>query len=267
MQVRAGFEISIRCDAPTPLIGFLDVHPSRAADLRSPATLRTNHDLPVSRFTDAFGNTCLRTVAPSGVLTLETDFVIEDPKAPEAPAPGTPETPVESLPIDVLPFLFASRYCETDKLSPVAWSLFGDTPRGLPRVEAIVDYVSNHLQFGYEFASPTLSAWDTYRERRGVSRDFVHLAVTFCRNMNIPARYCTGYLPSLPQETDSAPMDFTAWMEAYVGGRWYAFDPRHGSPRPGRIAMARGRDASDVAIYTTFGASSLERFHVFAFQI
>jgi transglutaminase-like putative cysteine protease len=267
MQVRAGFEISIRCNAPTPLVGMLDVHPSRTADLLSPATLRTDHDLPVRRFTDAFGNTCLRTMVPAGVLTLQTDFVIDDASLPPLPPPETPETPVEFLPDDVLPFLYGSRYCETDKLSPVAWSLFGDTPRGLARVEAIVAHVSNHVEFGYEFASPTLSAWDTYRERRGVARDFVHLAVAFCRNMNVPARYCTGYVPSLARETDDAPMDFSAWMEAYLDGRWYAFDPRHGAPRPGRIALAHGRDAADVAIYTTFGPSSLERFHVFAFQV
>jgi transglutaminase-like putative cysteine protease len=246
---------------------LLDVHSSRIPDLRSPATLRTNHDLPVRRFTDAFGNTCLRTIAPEGLLTLETDFVIDDAGASVEPPPDAAEVPIEFLPDDVLPYLLASRYCETDKLSPVAWSLFGDTPRGAARVDAIVHYVQRHVEFGYEFASPTLSAWDTYRERRGVARDFTHLAVAFCRNMNIPARYCTGYAPSLLGETDNAPMDFTAWMEAYVGNRWYAFDARHGTPRPGRVAMAYGRDAADVAIYTTFGPSNLERFHVFAFQI
>jgi transglutaminase-like putative cysteine protease len=265
MQVRAGFEISIHCDDETPLVGLFDVHPSRVRDLRSPATVRTSHDAPLLRFTDGFGNTGLRTHVPAGTLTLETDFVIDVPEAQTLV--DVPEVPIDALPEDVLPFLLASRYCETDKLSPVAWSLFGETPRGSARVDAIVEYVRNHVEFGYEYASPTISAWDTYRERRGVARDFVHLAVAFCRNMNIPARYCSGYAASLAGETDDAPMDFTAWMEAYLGNGWYVFDPRQGSPRPGRIPMAYGRDAADVAIYTTFGPSSLERFHVFAFQV
>jgi transglutaminase-like putative cysteine protease len=266
MQIRAGFEISIRCDTETPLIALLDVHPTRAADLRSAASIRTNHTEPIWKFTDPFGNTCLRTVAPAGILSLEADFVIDDNGAAGITT-NVSETPIESLPIDVLPYLLASRYCETDKLAPVAWSLFGETPRGTARVQAIIDFVRDHVELGYEYASPTLSAWDVYREKRGVFRDCVHLAVAFCRNMNIPARYCSGYLPTIGGDEDDAPMDFAVWMEAFLGGRWAIFDPCFDTLRPGRVAMAYGRDAADVAIYTSFGSSSLERFHVFAFQI
>ncbi len=264
MQLRAGFEISIRCEYDTPLVALLSVHPSRAADLRSPADITTDHDLPRWTFTDPFGNTCLRTTAPAGLLSLETSFLIEDSGLPDSIVEDAREVPVDALPDAVMPYLLGSRYCETDKLSPVAWSLFGTTPRGWPRVDAIVRYVHDTIRFGYEFASPTMSAWDVYRERRGVCRDFVHLAVAFCRCMNIPARYCSGYLPSVGSEAEIAPMDFTAWMEAYLGDRWVVLDPRYAAPRVGRIAVAYGRDAADTAIYTTYGPSSLERFHVFA---
>jgi len=267
MQLRAGYEISIRCEQETPLIALLSVHPSRVPDLRSPASMRTSHDIPIRTFTDVFGNTCLRTTAPAGLLSLGADFIIEDSGLPDAVAPDAAEVPIDALPDEVLPYLLGSRYCETDKLSPLAWSLFGDTARGWPRVDAIVSYVHDRIEFGYEYASPTLSAWEVHRERRGVCRDFVHVAVAFCRCMNIPARYCSGYLAGQGDDGDSAPMDFTAWMETYLGNRWYTFDVRHASPRTRRIAMAYGRDAADVAIYTTFGPSTLERFHVFALEV
>jgi transglutaminase-like putative cysteine protease len=267
MQIRAGYEISLRCERPAPFIGLLHVHPTRVNDLRSGGELITNHDASLWTFRDGFGNTCTRMLAPAGVLTLGTDFVIEDPGTPDESAEGQAVVRVEDLPDDVVPYLSGSRYCETDKLSPVAWSLFGDTRADASRVDAIVSYVHDRIVFGYEHASATRSAWEAHQDRRGVCRDFVHLAVAFCRAMNIPARYCSGYLGDIRVPASDIPMDFTAWMEVYLGGRWYTFDPRHAARRIGRVMMACGRDAADVAIYTTFGPSELVSFRVYAREI
>jgi transglutaminase-like putative cysteine protease len=264
MQIKAGYEISVRCPAPTPLVGLLSVHPSRAHDVVRTTGIVTNQAAPLQSFLDAFGNVCTRTTAPEGVLTLSTDFVIEAEPSPDASDSSANEVAVDQLPDAVVQYLLGSRYCETDKLSPVAWSLFGSTPRGYQRVRAIFGYVQEHVAFGYEHASATRSAWGTYHERRGVFRDFVHLAVAFCRCMNIPARYCTGYLVDERNAESDYPVDFSPWFEAYLAGRWHVFDPRPGALRTGRVLMAAGRDAADVPIYTTFGPSELVGFRVFA---
>jgi transglutaminase-like putative cysteine protease len=262
MLIRAGYEISIQCDRETPLMALLSVHPSRAQDLRSTAIITANHGSPLSASIDEFGNLRTRTLAPAGIMKLSTDFLIQDSGLPDPVAPWAGETPVSQLPDDAVMFLLGSRYCETDELSKLAWSLFGQTPRGYARVQAIVDFVHNHLTFGYRFACSTRTAFDAYQERVGVCRDFAHLAVAFCRCMNIPARYCTGYLGDIGVPPVDAPMDFSAWFEAYLGGCWYTFDARHNTPRIGRIVMAKGRDAADVAITTTFGPSKLVGFQV-----
>jgi transglutaminase-like putative cysteine protease len=262
MLIRAGCEISLECEAPTAMIAFLSVHPSRTADLRSPANIVNSADAPMHDFLDRFGNVCTRTSAPAGRLTLSTDFVIEDSGLPDVVAYDACEVPVDDLPDEHLQYLLASRYCEVDRLSEIAWSLFGATPRGWARVQAIVDFVHRHIAFGYKYASPTRSAWEAYRDRVGVCRDIAHLAVTFCRAMSIPARYCTGYLGDIGVPPVEAPMDFSAWFEVFLGDQWYAFDARHNVPRAGRILLAQGRDASDVAITTTFGRSHLVGFRV-----
>ena len=267
MLIRAGYEISLQCDYETPLMALLSVHPSRASDLRSPAIITGNHASPLFAALDEFGNLRTRTLAPAGILKLTTEFVIQDSDFPDVVAPWAAESAVSELPNDALTFLLGSRYCETDRLSALAWSLFGHTPRGYQRVQAIVDFVHKHLTFGYQFASPTRTAFDAYQERVGVCRDFAHLAVAFCRCMNIPARYCTGYLGDIGVPLVPAPMDFSAWFEAYVGGRWYTFDARHNQPRIGRIVMAKGRDAADVAITTTFGTSRLVAFKVITEEV
>jgi transglutaminase-like putative cysteine protease len=267
MLIRAGFEISIQCEQETPLMALLSVHPSRAADLRSPAIITANHGSPLVAAVDEFGNLRTRTLAPAGILKLATQFLIADSGLPDAVAPWAQETPVAQLPDEAVSFLLGSRYCETDELAQLAWSLFGQTPRGYARVQAIVDHVHNHLTFGYPFARATRTAFDAYQERVGVCRDFAHLAVAFCRCMNIPARYCTGYLGDIAVPPVDAPMDFSAWFEAYLGGRWYTFDARHNQPRVGRIVMAKGRDAADVAITTTFGPSKLVGFQVITDEI
>jgi transglutaminase-like putative cysteine protease len=267
MLIRAGYQLSIRCDFETPLMALLSVHPSRSQDLRSPAIITGNHGSPLTASLDEFGNLRTRTLAPAGVMTLSSDFLIEDSGLPDEVAPAASETPVAQLPNEALMFLLGSRYCETDRLSALAWSLFGHTPRGYARVQAIVDYVHRHLTFGYCFASPTRTAFDAYQERVGVCRDFAHLAVAFCRCMNIPARYCTGYLGDIGVPYSPAPMDFSAWFEVYLDGRWYTFDARHNQPRIGRIVIAKGRDAADVAITTTFGPSALVGFSVITEEV
>jgi transglutaminase-like putative cysteine protease len=267
MLIRAGYDISIQCNAPTPMMALLSVHPSRAGDIRSPSRITSSTGAPMRTFPDQFGNLCTRLTAPAGTMTLATDFVIEDSGLADEIAYGAAEVPVADVPDDVLKYLLASRYCEVDRLSDVAWSLFGTGPRGWARVQAIVDFVHKHLTFGYEHASSTRSAWDAYRDRVGVCRDFAHLSVTFCRAMNIPARYCTGYLGDIRVPPVDSPMDFSAWFEVFLGHRWYTFDARHNVPRVGRVLIAQGRDAADVAITTSFGPSSLVGFRVFTDEL
>ncbi|MFS8037014.1 transglutaminase-like domain-containing protein [Xanthobacter sp. AM11] len=262
MKIRAGYEISYDCPHPTPMILTLSVHPSRVADLESVDRVLFSPDLVANTYHDSFGNFCHVIQAPAGRLTMHTDFVIRDSGKPDEVAPGAVQHPLDELPVDVLLFLLGSRYCETDRLSNIAWSLFGHVPKGWPLVQAICDYVHGHITFNYADASPLRTAFDGYTQKRGVCRDFAHLAVTLCRCMNIPARYCTGYLGDFGVPVDVNPMDFSAWFEVFLGGRWYTFDARHNKPRIGRILMARGRDATDVAIVTSFGPSTLASFKV-----
>ena len=174
---------------------------------------------------------------------------------------------VEDLPAETLNFLLASRYCETDRLSEVAWNLFGQAPMGWGRVQAICDFVHRHIVFGYEYAGATKTAWDVFNEATGVCRDYAHLAVTFCRCMNIPARYCTGYLGDIGMPPPYGPMDFAGWFEAYLGGRWHTFDARNNMPRIGRVLIAQGRDAADVPITHTFGPNTLVSFKVWTDEV
>lgn len=267
MLIRTGYEISIQCEQETPLMALLSIHPDRAHDLRTPAVITSSHSAPLHAALDEFGNLRTRTVAPAGIITLSTDFVVADSGLPDEVAPWAQEVPVAQLPEDAVSYLLGSRYCETDKLSEFAWSRFGNTPRGWARVQSIVDFVHSHITFGYPYARSTRTALEGYQERVGVCRDFAHLSVALCRCMNIPARYCTGYLGDIGVPPVDAPMDFSAWFEVYLSGRWFTFDARHNTPRIGRIVMARGRDAADVAITTTFGPSKLTKFRVFTDEV
>ena len=267
MLIRVGFELVYEFAQKTPLVLMLNVHPSRARDLVQPDHLRVSPMLPVARYLDGFGNICSRLVAPPGEVAIRTDAIVADCGLPDAVEPAARQHEVGELPNDALVFLLGSRYCETERLMNVAWSNFGSTPSGWPRVQAICDFVNSHLRFGYPHARATRTAVEAFVERRGVCRDFAHLAVTLCRCMNIPARYCTGYLGDIAVEPEPEPMDFSAWFEVYLGGRWYAFDARHNVPRIGRIVMARGRDAADVALSTTFGRNTIKRFNVVTDEI
>ena len=262
MKIRIGYELIYDCPQPTPMILTLSVHYTRVSDIVVPDHMVTSPPVPLTAYRDTYGNWCSRIVAPKGELRLSTDALVNDTGRPDAIAMEARQTPVEALPDEALLFLLGSRYCETDRLSEVAWALFGHTPLGWARVQAICDYVHNHIAFGYEHARVTRTAWEAFQEKTGVCRDYTHLAVAFCRCMNIPARYCTGYLGDIGIPPPYGTMDFAAWFEAYLEGRWYTFDARNNTPRVGRVLIARGRDAADVAISSTFGPNTLKRFMV-----
>jgi transglutaminase-like putative cysteine protease len=232
-----------------------------------PDRLQFSPEVSAHSYRDGFGNICTRIVAPAGMLRVFTDTVVNDTGVPEPVVPDAMQSDIADLPDEALSYLLASRYCETDKLVATAWSLFGNTRPGWPRVQAICDFVNAKIRFGYPHASSTRTAADALSDQRGVCRDFAHLAITLCRCMNIPARYCTGYLGDIGVPRDPAPMDFSAWFEAYLGGKWYAFDARHNMPRIARILIGRGRDAADVAISTTFGQNILRKFTVWTEEL
>lgn len=262
MFIRLGYTISFVCDRPTPMMLMLDVHASRRKDVVAELAHRTTPALALTHYFDDFGNRCTRVVAPAGETTFHSDLIVSDSGLPDAVRPELTGTPVEALPAEVLVYLLGSRYCETDRLVCKAWELFSHTPPGWARVQAICDFVHQHIQFGYEHADSKRGAWQGFEDRRGVCRDFAHLAVTLCRCMNIPARYCTGYLGDIGVPKSDAPMDFSAWFEVWLNGAWHTFDARHNTPRIGRVLLATGRDASDVAISNTFGPARLSRFEV-----
>lgn len=262
MHIRAGFEISYECPAPTPMVLMLSLRPELTPDLLTPAPLASAPAVPISEFYDAFGNHCHRLVAPAGPIRFSSNFLIRDSGEPDPIDLAAEQHRVEDLPPEMLVFLMSSRYCETDRLGDIAWPLFGAIPPGWRRVQAIVDYAHDQITFGYPHARATRTAFEAHEERVGVCRDYAHLAIALCRCMNIPARYCTGYLGDIGVPPVDAPMDFSAWFEVFLGGRWRTFDARHNRPRIGRLLMARGRDATDVAITTHFGPATLTTFTV-----
>jgi transglutaminase-like putative cysteine protease len=270
MQIRLGYELALECPHPTPMILMLRVHPSRQSDLHNPDSVTTAPSLPITDYSDAFGNICSRVVAPAGIIRFTADAIIEDSGALDDIDRDAIQHDVELLPEETLPYLLGSRYCDTDQLSRLAWSQFGNAPirpTGWQRVQEICDFVHARIQFGYQHARSTRTASEAYAEQVGVCRDFAHLAIALCRCMNIPARYCTGYLGDIAVPKDPAPMDFSAWFEAYIGGRWYSFDARHNQRRVGRVVIARGRDAADVAIVTAFGPHVLHAFKVWTDEV
>jgi transglutaminase-like putative cysteine protease len=249
------------------MIVVLNVHYSRVSDLERPDYIITRPRVPVQGYRDSFGNWCYRFVAPAGHFEISTDAVVRDSGAWDAVVLDAVEHPVEQLPAETIQYLLGSRYCETDKLMADAWRLFGNTAPGWARVQAICDFVHSYMTFGYELARPTRSAYEAYIERQGVCRDYAHLAVTFCRCLNIPTRYCTGYITDIGLPPPYATMDFAAWMEVYLGGRWHAFDPRNNAPRIGRILVAHGLDAADVPLTHSFGPNTLSKFLVWAEEV
>lgn len=267
MRIRVGFEMVYDCPAPTPMIVLTNVHFSRASDLTAPDHITIRPSVPVSYYRDSFGNWCVRLTAPTGRISISADAVIQDSSEPDAVLPAIGQHSIETLPDETLMFLVGSRYCETDKLADAGWKLFGSTPPGWARVQAVCDFVHRHIQFGYEHARSTKSALEVFEDPRGVCRDYAHLAISFCRILNIPARYCTGYLSDIGIPPPHGTMDFAAWFEAYLDGAWHTFDPRNNSPRRGRVLIARGRDAADVPITQSFGTNTLASFKVWTEEV
>lgn len=266
IRMRIGCRLKYRLTQPTPLIAMLNVHYSRFGDLERADYLVTSPSVPLESYRDGFGNWCTRMVAPAGEFTLSTDGIFRDCGLPDPVAPDVPQQAVQDLPFDMLVYLLGSRYCDTDLLSEEAWRLFEHTPPGWARVQAICDFVHSSVSFDYMQASATRTASETLAGRQGVCRDFAHLAIALCRCMNIPARYCTGYLSDIGQPEPHPPGDFAAWMEVYLGGRWWVFDPRNNTRRMGRILIARGRDAADVPLTQTFGPGILTQFDVWTWD-
>ncbi|MDF2995698.1 MAG: putative protein involved in cytokinesis, contains TGc (transglutaminase/protease-like) domain [Xanthobacteraceae bacterium] len=267
MQIHLGYELTYECPQPTPMLLVLNIHYSRASDIVIPDHIVTRPGLPITAYRDGFGNWCSRITAPAGRTIITSNSIVRDSGKTDAFEPNAGQHSIEELPAEALVFLLASRHCETELLSDTAWSLFGDTAPGWARVQAVCDFVHGHIAFGYEHARPTKTAFEAYQERKGVCRDYAHLAITLCRCLNIPARYCTGYLGDIGVPPPHGPMDFAGWFEAYLGGHWYTFDPRNNVPRIGRVLMARGRDATDVALVTSFGPNTLVGFKVWTDEI
>jgi transglutaminase-like putative cysteine protease len=267
MDIRVGYELRFEVPGPTPMQLMLYVHPEQAARLRQPERIEIEPATAVEDFIDAFGNRAARILAPAGPVRIRYDNVIRDSGRAEAPITGARLTPVHAMEPECWRYLLASRYCEVDRLCAIAWDLFGATPESWERVQAVVDWVHTHVAFGYPFARATKSAVDVYLERQGVCRDFQHLAITFLRALNIPARYATGFLGDIGVPASPSPMDFSAWLEVYLDGAWRPLDARHNHPRIGRVLMARGRDAVDVALTTSFGAATLTQFTVWTDEL
>jgi transglutaminase-like putative cysteine protease len=267
MKIRAGFNIGYQCEHETAMLLVLNIHPSRRADLLTEQTLTFDRPIEAWGYLDIFGNVCSRISAPPGLTTISTKFDIYDSGLPDPVPENAFQHDIKDLPDEVLVFLLGSRYCDTDRLADFAWETFSGTPLGWQRVRAIVDFVHEHITFDYDRADPLRTAHGGFTDGKGVCRDFAHLAITLCRCMNIPARYCTGYLGDIGVPKNPHPMDFSAWFEVYLSGRWYTVDARHNTPRVGRILMAVGRDATDVALSTAFGPAILTSFEVFTDEL
>jgi transglutaminase-like putative cysteine protease len=262
MLIRLGYDIIFDAPAPVATVALLKVHPSRVHDLRLPDELNLEPATEVSTYLDSFGNNCCRFLAPSGQIRLSNSTLIYDSGIPDPVAPSAREVPPQDLPHDALRYLLSSRYCEVDRMLNIATELFGGVAPGWNRVQSVCQWAHDKVKFGYEHASATKTALDVFADRKGVCRDFQHLAITMCRALNIPARYATGYLGDIGVPPAPVPMDFSAWFEAYLEDRWWTFDARHNHPRIGRVLMAVGRDASDVALTTSFGTANLLQFSV-----
>lgn len=267
MLIRVGYEIAFESPAPVPMMLMLYIHPSRAGSLKLPERIMTEPEVSIEEYIDGFGNRCGRIVAPAGQLKLWINSIVEDSGQPDPVNWNAQQIPVPDLPAETLQYLLSSRYCEVDRLSDIAWNLFGQTPAGWERVQAVCDWVHANIRYGYEYARSTKTAYDVYNEGTGVCRDFTHLALTFCRCLNIPARYASGYLGDIGVAPLPTPMDFHAWFEVFLDGQWYTFDARHNVPRVGRVLMSRGRDAVDVALTTSFGSNTLVKFNVWASEV
>ena len=267
MHIRYGYDIALELAQPATILAMADVHSDFRSCIVEETELEVAPAMAAERFVDDSGNVVRRLSAPAGSVSLRLQGVFRSDGREDETDPSAEIVGASDLPPETLPFLRASRYCETDLLSDFAWANFGSVNGGWARVQAICDFVHQRLRFSYPEARPTRTANEALSEGVGVCRDFTHLAVTLCRCLNIPARYCNGYLGDIGVPPDPAPMDFNAWFEAFLGRRWFTFDARHNQPRIGRILISRGRDAADIPMITTFGPHALTRFTVVTEEI
>ena len=279
MLIRSTFDIQFHLSSPAVVVALLHLHPSLDKQLRSADELLVEHlgtssiagqepriALSLTDYTDSFGNICSRFVAPTGHLRLSGTNLIEADERPEKSYPDAKQASIDDLPSEVLQFLLPSRYCEVDRFGGIASELFGAIPAGWARATAIRDWVHEKVVFNYNAARPTKTAMDVFTERVGVCRDFQHLAITLSRCQNIPARYVTGYIGDI-RRPSTGTGDFSAWYQVFLDGQWISLDARHSYSRLGRILMATGRDAADVAITTSFGATNLTYFYVDSWEV
>ncbi len=262
MRLKVGSRLTFDFAAATPVIAMLNIHSSRAADIERPDRLILTPASPVVGYHDVYGNWCSRFIAPAGRVELAVEGTVRDSGSWDAVEIEVVEQPVAELSSEILQFLLGSRYCETNLLSAFAWGTFAGYSAGHARVQAIIDDVHGHLRFDYTRSSPVRTAVGAFQEKVGVCRDFAHLAIALLRALNIPARYCTGYISDVGLPPPESPQDFAAWIEVYLGGRWRTYDPRNNDPRIGRVLIARGRDAEDVPLTLTFGPNALVGFSV-----
>jgi transglutaminase-like putative cysteine protease len=267
VKIRFGFETAYVCETPTPMVLTLTAAPGKSQRLLKRDVIQTQPKVRLTQFKDDFGNICTRFTAPAGIIRIRADGLLKDSGRPEAVDTGALETPIAEMPPDALMYMLPSRYVESDSLAEEALRLFGTCPPGWTRVQAICDFVHEHVKFGYAHARATKTALETYHEKQGVCRDFAHLAIAFCRALSIPARYATSYLGDIGVPATDAPMDFAACMEVFLDGKWHVFDPRNNERRIGRLIIARGRDAADVAISNAFGDADLDHFEVWTDEI
>jgi transglutaminase-like putative cysteine protease len=273
MLIKTEYDIQFNLSMPTPMMAMLHLHPSLDSQVKAGNDLKveridreTKTDVPVSEYYDVFGNRCTRFMAPFGSIRLSGNSVVEMEAAPDPINAHAQQAPVEKLPSEVLQFLLASRYCEVDQFGPISQDLFGHMTPGWTRASAIRDWVHQKVTFNYMTARSTKTAMDVFAERVGVCRDYQHLAITLSRCQNIPARYVTGYLGDIRAPYSGAG-DFSAWYEVFLDGRWMTMDARHNEPRIGRVLMATGRDAADVALTTSFGNAALTNFYVDSYEV
>jgi transglutaminase-like putative cysteine protease len=267
MRIRYGCEITFHVDMPTPTLCLVDLRPERRVEAEEDIPFTTTPAQIVRTDRDAYGNVLRRFVAQPGDTTIKLEGTVDDTGALDDRDPDAARLSVASLPADALLYLAGSRYCETDKLSQLAWDIFGSAPATTRLVEDICTFVHENVVFDYAQARNTRTAVETLQEGVGVCRDFAHLAITLCRALNVPARYVNGCLGDIGVPYNPDPMDFNAWFEAYLGGRWYTFDARHNVRRIGRIAVAYGRDAADVPMLQTIGPHVLKSFAVTTYEI
>ncbi|MFV9504658.1 MAG: transglutaminase-like domain-containing protein [Oscillochloridaceae bacterium umkhey_bin13] len=263
MHVQIGFELVLESGAPTPTVAITQACSTESQRILRPQ-LSLTPDVPLRIYNDSFGNIVWRWTAPQGMQRIYYDAIAEVSPSDDLVLPDLPGTPVDQLPDETLIYTLPSRYCPSDLVLNDAWQLFGAVPDGWRRVQAICDWAYHSISYIAGSSTGATSGYDVYQSRRGVCRDFAHLGVMFCRALSIPARYVCGYLPDINVPVNPEPMDFHAWFEAYLGGAWHTFDARHNRPRTGRVVIARGRDAVDTAILTSYGASALTGMTVWA---